>query len=173
MGTYHVPLPAEYFAAFSSCLYCCAWGGLSVCWKFVVPLYCGLSSLWVELNEWLVKVSWLGKLVSVFWWVELDRFSLKCNDVSNSEFWISLILYVYVFSCHIANTISQSHQIMTHLLYCTTHAQVWEEQNKSFAVLFVLEVYFNRDGCRVKLLCFKITGNNPSVCGYANNWVQS
>ena len=25
---------------------------------------------------WLVKVSWLGKLVSVFWWVELDFFSL-------------------------------------------------------------------------------------------------
>ena len=27
---------------------------------------------------WLVKVSWLGKLVSVFWWVELDFFSLEC-----------------------------------------------------------------------------------------------
>ena len=67
-------------------VYIAVLGGLSVCWKFVVPLYCGISSLWVELNEWLVKVSWLGKLVSVFWWVELDRFSLKCNDVSNSEF---------------------------------------------------------------------------------------
>ena len=38
-------------------------------------LYCGVSSLWVGLYRWLVKVSWLGKLVSVFWWVELD-FSL-------------------------------------------------------------------------------------------------
>ena len=36
---------------------------------------------------WLVKVSWLGKLVSVFWWVELDLFSLECNEVSSSEFW--------------------------------------------------------------------------------------
>ena len=38
------------------------------------------------LDEWLVKVSWLGKLASVFWWVELDLFSLECNDVSSSEF---------------------------------------------------------------------------------------
>ena len=28
------------------------------------------------LDEPLVKVSWLGKLASVFWWVELDLFSL-------------------------------------------------------------------------------------------------
>ena len=28
------------------------------------------------LYRWLVKVSWLGKLVPVFWWVELDFFSL-------------------------------------------------------------------------------------------------
>ena len=31
--------------------------------------------------RWFVKVSWLGKLVSVFWWVELDFFSLECNEV--------------------------------------------------------------------------------------------
>ena len=37
------------------------------------------------LNGWLVKVSWLGKLVSVFWWVELDFFSLECNEVSSNE----------------------------------------------------------------------------------------
>ena len=48
-------------------------------------LYCGVSSLWVGLYEWLVKVSWLGKLVSVFWWVELDFFSLECNEVSSNE----------------------------------------------------------------------------------------
>ena len=53
----------------------------------MVPLYCGASSLWVELDEWLVKVSWLGEFASVFWWVELDLFSLECNDVSCSEFW--------------------------------------------------------------------------------------
>ena len=34
---------------------------------------------------WLVKVSWLGKLVSVFWCVELDFFSLECNEVSSNE----------------------------------------------------------------------------------------
>ena len=36
--------------------------------------------------RWLVKVSWLGKLVLVFWCVELDFFSLECNEVSSSEF---------------------------------------------------------------------------------------
>ena len=36
---------------------------------------------------WLAKVSWLGELASVFWWVELDLFSLECNEVSSSEFW--------------------------------------------------------------------------------------
>ena len=35
MGIYHVPLPAEYFSAFSSYLDCCVWGGLSVFWQFV------------------------------------------------------------------------------------------------------------------------------------------
>ena len=35
--------------------------------------------------KWLVKVSWLGKLASVFWWVELDLLSLECNEVSSSE----------------------------------------------------------------------------------------
>ena len=39
-------------------------------------LYCGFSLLCVGLYRWLVKVSWLGKLVSVFWWVELYFFSL-------------------------------------------------------------------------------------------------
>ena len=43
-------------------------------WQFVVPLYCGGSSLWMGLDGWPVKVFWLGKLVLVFWWVELDFF---------------------------------------------------------------------------------------------------
>ena len=61
----------------------------NLCFLFIVevPLYCGSSSLWVGLYEWLVKVSWLGKLVSVFWLVELDLLSLECNEVSSSEFW--------------------------------------------------------------------------------------
>ena len=57
------------------------------CWKFVVPLYCGGSSLWVSLDEWPVKVSRLGKLALVFCWVKLDFFSLECNEVSSSMFW--------------------------------------------------------------------------------------
>ena len=48
-------------------------------------LYYGVSSLWVGLYEWLVKVSWLGKLVLVFWWVELGFFSLEHNEVSSNE----------------------------------------------------------------------------------------
>ena len=51
-------------------------------WSF---LCCRVSSLWVGLYRWLVKVSWLGKLVSVFWWVEMDFFSLECNEVSSNE----------------------------------------------------------------------------------------
>ena len=49
-GIYHAPLPAEYFFAFSFCLNFCVWGGLSVGWKFVFPLYCGACSLWVGLD---------------------------------------------------------------------------------------------------------------------------
>ena len=48
-------------------------------------LYCGVSLLWVGLYGWLVKVSWLGKLVSEFWWLELDFLSLECNEVSSNE----------------------------------------------------------------------------------------
>ena len=43
--------------------------------------------MWVQLDKWLVKVSWLGKHVSMFWWVEMDFSSLQCNEVSSSEFW--------------------------------------------------------------------------------------
>jgi len=51
---------------------------------------CGFSLLWRLLlvggvGQVLVKVSWLGKLASVFWLVELDLFS-ECNEVSSSEF---------------------------------------------------------------------------------------
>ena len=87
MGIYPVPLPAGYFSAFSSCLYCCVWSGLSVFWQFVLPFYCEGSSLWVVLDRWLVKVSWLGKLVSVFLCVELDFLSLECSEVSCNKLW--------------------------------------------------------------------------------------
>ena len=52
----------------------------------VVPFYCGGFSQWVGLDNWLVKVSWLGKLVSVFCCVEMDFFSLECNGVPSNEF---------------------------------------------------------------------------------------
>ena len=35
MGIYPVSLPAGYFSAFSSCLYCSVWGGLPVFRQFV------------------------------------------------------------------------------------------------------------------------------------------
>ena len=38
------------------------------------------------LDWWLVKVSWLGELAFVPWWVELDLFSLKCSEGSSNEF---------------------------------------------------------------------------------------
>ena len=84
VGIYPVPLPTGCFSAFSSCLYCCVCGRLSVFWQFVVPLYCGGSLLWVALDGWLVKVSWLVQLESVFWWVELDFLwsAMKCPTVS-------------------------------------------------------------------------------------------
>ena len=59
VGIYPVPLPAEYFSAFSSCLYCCVWGGLSVFWQFV-----GFSLLWSFLTlGGVVSVAYQGFLV--------------------------------------------------------------------------------------------------------------
>ena len=55
-------------------------------------LYYGVSSLWVGFYRWLVKVSWLGKLVLVSWWVELDFFSLECNEVSSMSYEMSVDL---------------------------------------------------------------------------------
>ena len=49
VGIYLVPLPTEYFSAFSFCLDC-VWGALSIGWKFVVLLYCGACYLWVGLD---------------------------------------------------------------------------------------------------------------------------
>ena len=37
-------------------------------------------------DGWLVKVFWLGKLVSVFWWVDLDFFFLEGNEMPSSKF---------------------------------------------------------------------------------------
>ena len=50
-------------------------------WAFCILLVCGSFLLWRFLpvggvDDWLVKVSWSGKLASVFWCLELDFFSL-------------------------------------------------------------------------------------------------
>ena len=68
MGIYHIPLLAEYFSAFSSCLHCCVWGGLSVFWQFVE-----FSLLWsflalggvvsVACHGFLVREACVGVLV--------------------------------------------------------------------------------------------------------------
>ena len=58
------------------CLDCCVWSGLSVFWCSLVPFHCGGFTQWVGLDDWFAKVSWLGKLASVFWCMELDFFSL-------------------------------------------------------------------------------------------------
>ena len=58
----------------------------------MIPLFCGGCSLWMGLDKWLVKVSCFRKLLLMFWWVDLELFSLECNEVSSREF-----LGVYVF----------------------------------------------------------------------------
>ena len=52
----------------------------------MVLFYCGGFTQWVGLDNCLVEVSWLGKLASVFWCMELDFFSLECNGVFSNEF---------------------------------------------------------------------------------------
>ena len=85
MGIFHVPFPAGYFSAFSSYLDCCVWGGLSVFWRSAVPFYCGGFTQWVGLDDWLVKVSWLGKLVScsaVWSWISSLWSATECPVMS-------------------------------------------------------------------------------------------
>ena len=84
VGIYSVPLPAAYSCLYIQfilmCLVVFLYSGSL--WS---SLYCGVSSLCVGLYRWLVKVSWLGKLVLVFWWVELDsslRSAMKCPVMS-------------------------------------------------------------------------------------------
>ena len=37
-----------------------------------------------------MKVSWLGGLMPVFWWMDLDLVSLKVIVLSSNEFWGSM-----------------------------------------------------------------------------------
>ena len=86
VGIYPVPLPAGISLPFHL-VYIAEFGvAFLYSGSLWCSLYCGVSSLWVGLYRWLVKVSWLGKLVSMFWWVELDFFSLECDEVASNEF---------------------------------------------------------------------------------------
>ena len=85
MGICPVPLPAGISLPFHLVYIAVFWAAFlysgSLWLLFIVELPpCGWG---VDL---FVKVSWLGKLALVFWWLELDFFSLECNEVSSSEF---------------------------------------------------------------------------------------
>ena len=58
---------------------------------------------------------WLGKPALVFWWVELDLFSLECNEVSSSDFWV-----VYEFGKALAACL-----LMLRAFFCVTGELVW------------------------------------------------
>ena len=81
VGIYPVPLPAGY-SSVSSLVYIAVFGVVFLysgsLWS---SLYCGVSSLWVGLYRWLVKVSWLGKLVACSggWsWISSLWSAMKC-----------------------------------------------------------------------------------------------
>ena len=82
----HVSSPVGYFFAFSFCLISCVWGLLSGGWRIIIPLNFGIWFLGVELEQCLLKVFWLGELVSVLWRMELDLISLESSAVSGNEF---------------------------------------------------------------------------------------
>ena len=68
MGIFHGPLPVGYFSAFSSCLDCCVWSGLSVfrsgsflLWRFYPEGGVGRLAC----QGFLVKKACVGVLVGV------------------------------------------------------------------------------------------------------------
>ena len=84
VGIYPVPLPAGYFSASSSCLYCCVWGGLSSFWQFVefsllwsFLVVGGVG--WVALQGFLVREACVGVLVG-----GAGFLFLECNEVSSN-----------------------------------------------------------------------------------------
>ena len=68
VGMYHVPFPAEYFYAFSSCFDCYVWGGLSIFWQFVEfsllwNFLTVVGIVWVACQGFLVREACVGVLV--------------------------------------------------------------------------------------------------------------
>ena len=64
---------------------------LCLWWLFCILVVCGSSLLWMCLPVGGVRQLacpgfLVRKLALVFWWVELDFFSLECNGVSSGEF---------------------------------------------------------------------------------------
>ena len=51
-----------------------------------VLLNFGVCPLWIGLDQCLVKVSWLGGIVPIFWWIKLNFISLKDSAMSSSVF---------------------------------------------------------------------------------------
>ena len=85
VGICPVPLPSGYSSVCSSCLYLSVWGGLSVFWHFLEYslLWSFLTVggvVWVACQGFLVREACISVLV-----VELDFFSLECNEVSSNE----------------------------------------------------------------------------------------
>ena len=70
----------------------------------------------MDLDQWLVKVSWWGGFVSVFCWVELDLVSLKGNVMSSSVF-----LCVYGLSMALGSLSINGQYFVPYLL------KVWHE----------------------------------------------
>ena len=107
-------------------------------------LYCGISLLCVGLHRWLVKVSWLGKLVLVFWWVELSFFSLECTEVSSNELWDVYGLGVTLGSLYIGAQGSVAGEFAWYvlpwnllaLLWCLVSVSVWRRFMSSCRLMF-------------------------------------
>ena len=66
VGIYHVPLPTEYFSAFSTCLLCLGWSfsilavcGSSLLWRFLTGVVVGRVACW----GFLVREACVGVLV--------------------------------------------------------------------------------------------------------------
>ena len=75
------------------------WSLLSEACQVIVPLTFGLCSQWMGIYQCLMKISWLGGLLPIFLWVELDLGSLFGVFVSLRWLWAAYLLMGSVYSC--------------------------------------------------------------------------